>query len=265
MTVATHSDTGGAVVDSILSEKAFYKQTLIWIGFLLLSCFVFLALITLHPQLTWMILAVATIGIALLSIILVMFCWMNQSMAAREQVSDGTIALTTEEASLQFHNQLDRDDTSSFSCSFEATPDEVRNSAASLPSKEPRSGIYELVYSALYFNKTVRSQGELNLHFHTKRNGWEITGTQEFHKSKKRSSLIDKGFLNGHGQLYWESGGTMYRGIFDFEKSAMYEGEFKATGSGSGRIVRLAFLIRPVDNADVEMTDLRQAGTIQIL
>ena len=179
-------------------------------------------------------------------------------------------------------NDALNDDTrhDSFSCSFQETPTRVRScdSRISTSTKGPKNGTYDIVYSAVYFGKLVRSQGRADMVFTCGTNGWEIRGQQFFgvqsqHATQK--TIVD-GFVNSDGYAYWitedddmtetsaakHSGdnrgaeqdshdvpvksrqlSTIYRGIFNIERNELFDGDFQAGQGHTGRLVRVQLVV----------------------
>ena len=139
--------------------------------------------------------------------------------------------------------------------SFADTPDYVKSCRQEISlDKQPQSGTYKVVYNAVYFGKSIRSESHVLLTFQpaaTKDgNGWTITGgnisgsTGDFHSSRP----ISDGFLNARGDMYWRLVHTAdepdnlagtYRGWFDLRSNVMFDGEFQAGNAPPGRIVRM--------------------------
>lgn len=140
-------------------------------------------------------------------------------------------------------------------CPLEETPQLVRSCRQEVTYYRPKSGRYSVVYNAVYFGKSIRSESELQLKFEesSTSNGWEITGTilsgsKRTDSQTKRS--IAEGFINARGEMYWKLAnprndthldGT-YRGLYDFRSSALYDGDFCAGAAPPGRIVRMELL-----------------------
>jgi hypothetical protein len=135
--------------------------------------------------------------------------------------------------------------------SLEDTPKIVRSCQEEITILRPKSGRYSVVYNAVYFGKSIRSESDLHLHFEEAkaRNGWEISGSvvSGGQNSAKIERPIEEGFLNTRGEMYWTlsnpnkdaSQEGIYRGCFDLRSSALYDGEFRAGSSPPGRIVRM--------------------------
>lgn len=157
--------------------------------------------------------------------------------------------LEAEERGLTMNDQGGENNESSssdvFPFSFARTSQQIRSVQDPItPGTSPSDGHYEIVYNAIVFGKTVRSQGKLILHFKDENNGWSISGSSE---SISGSRLISEGFVNSMGQMYWivdEGSGDpcMYRGVFEIASYALWDGDFQSVGSSTranGRIVRL--------------------------
>jgi hypothetical protein len=156
--------------------------------------------------------------------------------------------LEAEERGLTMNNQEEDHPASSsdvFSFSFAKTPRQIRSYPDPItPGVSPSNGYYEIVYNAIVFGKTVRSQGKLKLQFEAEKNGWSISGSSE---TVSGSRTISEGFVNSIGHMYWiiNEGGEdrcMYRGVFEISSSTMWGGDFQSTGGNTkanGRIVRL--------------------------
>lgn len=156
--------------------------------------------------------------------------------------------LEAEERGLTMNDQEEDHQSSSsdvFSFSFAKTPREIRSYPdPTTPGVSPSSGYYEIVYNAIVFSKTVRSQCKLNLHFEAEKNGWSISGSSE---TGSGSRTISEGFVNSIGHMYWiiNEGGEdrcTYRGVFEISSGTMCDGDFQSTGGktkANGRIVRL--------------------------
>jgi len=108
----------------------------------------------------------------------------------------------------------------------------------------PVDGWYDIVYNAIFFGKTLRSQARLQLSFQSTSSGWAISGSSE---TASGSRALSEGFVNSIGQVYWiidddKEQPCIYRGVMDIEASSMWDGEFQSVNGESrarGRIVRL--------------------------
>jgi hypothetical protein len=171
-----------------------------------------------------------------------------------------------EEAGLTAASSGSPDGTAVFPYSFAETPKRIR--ACSKPvvaGKSPTNGTYTAVYSAIFFNKAVRSEGKLRLEFlPTHDNGWTIRGESNF----KVTHVLKDGFVNSNGEIFWKTGVSIHRGVFDFETSSMFDGEFTAGGipllskknGPIGRIVRLELERASYYSSNVEMVSFGDAG-----
>ena len=138
----------------------------------------------------------------------------------------------------------DENDDNSFSYPMKDTLQRIQE--ASLlqtirPGKGPTNGTYLGVFSAVYFNKTLRTEGKFELEFiptkeattedlsesnsSSKYNGWIIQGYSYFGERKRP---IQNGFINPKGHMYWETNATSHRGKLNFDTSCMFDGEFSA-------------------------------------
>eukprot|EP00980_Cylindrotheca_fusiformis_P007462 scaffold1538_cov109-Cylindrotheca_fusiformis.AAC.4 len=160
---------------------------------------------------------------------------------------NSSVPLEAEERGLTIVEQAEDSLTSSsdaFPFSFAETPQQIRScQEPTIPGESPKSGAYEIVYNAVVFGRSVRSQGKLILQFHAEPNGWSITGSNE---TVSGSRPIAEGFLNSIGQMYWIISEAVdpcvYRGIFEMSTCTMFDGEFQSIGDHSnanGWIARL--------------------------
>lgn len=154
-------------------------------------------------------------------------------------------------------------------CPLEETPQLVRSCREELTFLRPKNGRYNVVYNAIYFGKSIRSESQLHLKFeeNSKGNGWEISGLIISGSKQKESQTrraISEGFLNTRGEMYWrlansaESEETnvnldgIYRGFFDIRSSALYDGDFKAGSAPPGRIVRMELIQEELEGDEIE-------------
>lgn len=204
-------------------------------------------------------LIVAAFGLLyMLTSILTQFCWEHQ--AIRQSSSEGD-----EEAGLTAEGNMgvDRDD-GAFSFSFEETPTRIKSNKNSIMTGQvPTNGTYTAVYSATFFNKSIRMEGKLRLEFmQTHDNGWTLVGESSFGKV---SNAIKEGFINSRGEMYWISGESIYRGVLDFASSCMFDGEFVPNGNSekgpSGRIIRLELAKAAYYSSSIEMLSFTSSAT----
>ena len=154
--------------------------------------------------------------------------------------------------------------------SFQDTPEYVQSCGEEIgtshQAKQPKSGTYKVVFNAVFFGKSIRSESHMQLTFQRsdkhkskrrRNNGWIITGnsisgsTGEFHSQRP----VD-GFVNVRGEMYWKLGhdsaennddenitknldNGIYRGWFDMRTNSMFDGDFQAGNAPPGRIVRM--------------------------
>jgi hypothetical protein len=119
---------------------------------------------------------------------------------------------------------------------FDETPTQIRDChQARVHNLAPKNGPYTVVYAALYFGKAMRSEAKMTLDFKEKINGWEITGRTDF----KTTAIIEDGFVNARGEMYWVTKDCLYRGVLDIATSTMFDGEFLSSTGNRGRVVRL--------------------------
>jgi hypothetical protein len=131
------------------------------------------------------------------------------------------------------------DEDESFPYEMAETPQRIRECEHTItPGVGPTNGTYAAVYSAVYFNKSVRSEGNLHLEFSpTHDNGWTVQGESSFGKVQR---VVLEGFVNAKGEMYWKTPQAIHRGNLDFSRSCMWDGEFTPAKKGpNGRIVRL--------------------------
>jgi hypothetical protein len=163
----------------------------------------------------------------------------------RESNDGGDDGGDDEEAGLTTASSAPPEGTAAFPYSFAETAKRIHACSKHVAAgKAPTNGTYTAVFSAIFFNKAMRSEGKLRLEFlPTHDNGWTVRGESDF----KVSLILEEGFVNANGEMYWMTGESMHRGILDFESSKMFDGEFIAGGSRllseknapMGRIVRL--------------------------
>jgi len=132
-----------------------------------------------------------------------------------------------------------------YSVPFAKTPQFIRSNLDPVtPGVSPVDGWYDIVYNAIFFGKTLRSQARLQLSFQSTSSGWAISGSSE---TASGSRALSEGFVNSIGQVYWiidddKEQPCIYRGVMDIEASSMWDGEFQSVNGESrarGRIVRL--------------------------
>lgn len=156
-----------------------------------------------------------------------------------------------------------------FHCSFDETPKYIKSCSKSISTtKVPKDGLYDTIFSAVFFGKPLRTEGKLYLTFqpHTTttmlskstnnnlrdennnttkikfQNGWQIHGKSIF-RGVQAKSLVD-GFVNAKGEIYWITENIknpiVHRGLLNLSTCQLFDGEFSSsTGKHSGRIVRL--------------------------
>ena len=144
------------------------------------------------------------------------------------------------------------------SYTFEETPHQIRKCPAKVGFSHPTNGLYKIVYSAIYFGKTIRTEAQLDLKFLPNKNGngWEIRGTSLSgnHKaSNEANRVVSEGFVNARGEMYWKLANAdevereemicIYRGLLDFQSDSMFDGEFEGLKVPRGRIVRMELMI----------------------
>ena len=222
-------------------------------------------------------------------------------VACRQQDGGGIRDVLTEE---ELHHEFDfgnnGDNTDPYyqdggdpsdwmsSCSFSDTPSYILSCPEELSSMamQPKSGIYKVIYNAVYFGKSIRSESYLQLEFtpaftnnDNKNRGWTISGSIAADSSKNHR-IISAGFLNARGQLFWSfqqednnnnnnnNDGNkssdaflagIYRGNFDVSTNRMSDGDFQAGNAPPGRIVRLervGDLPAPAATTNLEMVSL---------
>jgi hypothetical protein len=163
----------------------------------------------------------------------------------RPSAADITTGLMTT-TTIDFHHDEDYEDEEDCSTTFLAydideTPTKIRECQQEITvSASPTNGTYNVVFSAIYFGKALRTEGQLELQFEKEENrGWNLKGWSIFKDQQKAE--IQEGFVNAKGQLYWISTAkTIYRGVLDFQSNTLFDGEFLSeSGSPHGRIVRL--------------------------
>lgn len=147
-----------------------------------------------------------------------------------------------------------------FPYSFAETAQEIK--ACSTPVTYgigPTNGTYTAVFSAIYFNKPIRSEGSLRLEFlATHDNGWTIQGESRF---GNKNRIIQEGFVNTEGKMYWKTGDSIHRGVLDFASSCLFDGDFvpnvnqwiPSQVGPVGRIVRLELAKASFYTSNVEM------------
>ena len=108
----------------------------------------------------------------------------------------------------------------------------------------PVSGTYDLVLAAVYFGKTVRSEGTVALEFgnfvHTEAEcGYSITGSQQF---SSVCPLIEGYWSASTGLIYWKvesapNKHTFYRGKLSTrsDNHCLFNGEFETIDVSSGK------------------------------
>jgi hypothetical protein len=138
--------------------------------------------------------------------------------------------------------------------SFDETPNYVRSCRQEIGylASKPKNGRYKVVYNAVYFGKSIRSESNLYLQFDATMFGWEVSGMIYSGKDINHGSCrhISEGFLNGRCELYWKLDKThdeaqldgLYRGLFDLPSCTMFDGDFKAGTAPPGRIVRMELM-----------------------
>lgn len=145
-------------------------------------------------------------------------------------------------------------DNQAFSFPFGETAKRIKSCREpTVPGRGPTNGTYTAVFSAVYFNRVMRSEGKLQLEFYKHaENGWKIQGESNFGKD---SRVIREGFVNAKGEMYWKVGNTIHRGILDFASSCMFDGEFVPKGDEGpvGRIVRIELAKAAFYTSSVEM------------
>lgn len=180
----------------------------------------------------------------MLAVILIMVCADLSSTNLADTEEQG---LTTNEMATQADGLSSTrlaDDL--YSVPFAKTGQFIRsNLDPATAGMSPADGWYDIVYNAIFFGKTLRSQARLQLSFQSTSNGWSMSGSSE---TASGSRVLSEGFVNSMGQIYWiinddREQPCIYRGIMDIETSSMWDGEFQSLGGGSnrakGRIVRL--------------------------
>jgi hypothetical protein len=173
-------------------------------------------------------------------------CWCGISPQQRPPSADTMgLTTTTTTTTIDFHDD-EEDGTTFFAYDIDETPTKIRECQQEITvSDSPTNGIYNVVFSAIYFGKALRSEGQFELQFETDSNsrGWNLKGWSLF--KERRQAEIQEGFVNAKGELYWISAEkTIYRGVLDFQSNTFFDGEFlAASGSPRGRIVRLELIV----------------------
>lgn len=186
----------------------------------------------------------------------------------RGGISNSTNTAGDEEASLTAAGGASPEGGSTaFPYTFAETPKRIRAcSKMVVPGKSPTNGTYTAVFSAIFFNKAVRSEGKLRLEFlPTHDNGWTIQGESNFGKI---SHALKDGFVNAKGEMYWRTGDSIHRGVLNFVSSSMFDGELIAGGkrflstksAPVGRIVRLELERASFYSSSVEMVSFTQSS-----
>jgi len=139
----------------------------------------------------------------------------------------------------------------------------------------PEDGTYAITMSAVYFGKTLRTEGQLELQFvrSTRYEGWDVRGKQIFKKSgdgNDSTSPVDEGFVNAYGQMYWivsdpNTGRNVHRGIFDFRRKALHNGDFKPDRGPEGRIIRLELSKNKTNKAAAKATSARVGQDVELV
>ncbi|CAJ1959624.1 unnamed protein product [Cylindrotheca closterium] len=178
----------------------------------------------------------------MLVIITMMVCadWSSPNMQGAEEQG-----LTNNETTTPVNGLSPTNVDDLCSVPFATTSQYIRsNLDITTPGMYPVDGGYNIVYNAIFFGKTLRSQARLQLYFQRTSNGWSISGSSE---TASGSRDISEGFVNSIGQMYWiidddREEPCIYRGIMDIQTSIMCDGEFQSasdTSRAKGRIVRL--------------------------
>lgn len=167
---------------------------------------------------------------------------------------------------------------------FDDTPSYVRSCHDKIPynpnnPKTPQNGLYRIVYNAVYFGKSIRSESKLYFKFQPtqKRNGWEVggkclSGGTTSGSMITTARLIADGFVNANGEMYWrldnspmetkvntdsevqvKTSDGMCRGLFDLQNNQMFDGEFRAMSATAppGRIVLMELLSENYNDTSV--------------
>ncbi len=237
-------------------ELSRYRRILRCMGILLIFWFVMLYLIVHRDK----GLVIAGLVVILLWIIYMCVCiFGNLYLRFQEQRSSSSCD-GDEEAGLTATNDSESQPSPPLPLSFDDTAKRIKECSKPIDSgKGPTNGTYTAVFSAVYFNKPLRSEGTLRLEFvPTHTNGWTIRGESNF-GNKPRA--IKEGFVNSEGEMYWVTGDSIHRGVLDFGSSCMFDGEFipkvnrlLPSMSGTvGRVVRLELTKASFYSSSVEM------------
>lgn len=178
----------------------------------------------------------------MLVIITIMVCadWSSSNLADAEERG-----LTSDETTTSVNGMSSTIADDLYAVPFATTSQFIRsNLDPTTPGMSPVDGGYDIVYNAIFFGKTLRSQAKLQLCFQSTSSGWSISGSSE---TASGSRAISEGFVNSTGQMYWiinddRDEPCIYRGIMDIQTSSMWDGEFQSVSDASrakGRIARL--------------------------
>ena len=253
-------------------EYNFYRRFIIFIIILFVFWVVVLVLDE-HHDYALMIAALVVFGLWFVYIFTCICCnicylCQNSSSGGDRRGGGGRMEQSGLTSSVYFDDGDDEDDDDdenddNFSFQYPMKDTLQRIQEASLlqtikPGKGPTNGTYLGVFSAVYFNKTLRTEGKFELEFipttndalsdssSSKYNGWIIQGYSYFGGSSnddnsssnatsnnktttiKRKRPIQNGFINPKGHMYWETNATSHRGKLNFDTSCMFDGEFSA-------------------------------------
>lgn len=261
-----HEDWRGRSLNEELSR---FRRFLRCMGVLLLVWFGMLYLIVHHDN----GLVIAGLVMILLWVVYMCACifWNLRHYFQRQKVDicpqeeddDETGGLTSISAlslSAAGSNNNSTNDMGVFPYSFPETPHKLKQCSKPVtPGIGPTNGTYTAVFSAIYFNKPIRSEGTLRLEFlATHDNGWTIQGESRF---GTKNRIIKEGFVNAEGKMYWKTGDSIHRGVLDFASSCLFDGDFvpnvnqwlPSQVGPIGRIVRLELAKASFYSSSVEM------------
>jgi hypothetical protein len=221
------------------AEEQFYWR--------MIRCMVLLAIFSIsilvlkeHHEDAFVIVALTLLGLWLLYASCYISCHLCcSSNSPQRPASSDTAGLTS--TTPNFTDEDEEDSTTFFAYDIDETPTKIRECQQEITtSKSPTNGTYNVVFSAIYFGKALRSEGQLELQFEKderSNRGWNLKGWSIF---KERQLEIREGYVNAKGEVYWITETTIYRGGLDFQSSTLFDGEFVSeSGSPRGRIVRL--------------------------
>ena len=257
-------------------ERQFYLRVIKFMSMLM----VFFALLFASQQMEHSDLLFIGLCVLGVGFLLYMIASLAYAIFVTNSQNDLRNILTEEElAEMQQHDDEEEEDNIEATAAqlaeypMEETPKWIRSCREPpSPFRKPKNGRYNIVYNAVYFGKSIRSESQLQLTFEEshQNHGWEVRGdllSGDTRSSKPQAQTsrrcIADGFVNPRGEMYWKLANPdqeanlegIYRGVMDLQSCAMYDGEFKAGSAPPGRIVRMEFIGEMVELAEPEQDD----------